>query len=243
MDYPAPMAKITNGRINLSDAYGVGIGAFDTFAVKYAYSQFAPGADEAAALSRLVDEATAKGMLFIADSDARPGWRGANPLASLWDNGSDPVANLKHELAVRKITLSTFDVTRIPEGQSLRLPRAEVPPNLLPPPLSGAGDREVTGRAKFYTYAVRKGNAPVPAAPAIVAPDVQRAALAAVLDTLSARQCFAVPERVLALLQPPSEAFGGFNTEMFPRRTGLTFDPVLGRDHRLRHGDLAAAPS
>ena len=78
---------------------------------------------------------------------------------------------------------------------------------------------------QFYTYAVRKGNAPVPATPAIVAPDVQRAALAAVLDTLSP-ESLAVPERVLALLQPRSEAFGGFNTEMFPRRTGLTFDPV-----------------
>ena len=72
---------------------------------------------------------------------------------------------------------------------------------------------------QFYTYAVRKGNAPAPAAPAIVAPDVQRAALAAVLDTLSPA-VLTVPERVLALLQPQSEAFGGFNTEMFPRRTG-----------------------
>jgi hypothetical protein len=27
-------------------------------------------------------------------------------------------------------------------------------------------------------------------------------------------------------LQPQTEVFGGYNTEMFPRRTGLTFDPV-----------------
>ena len=42
MDYPAPMAKITDGRLDLSDAYGVGIGAFDTFAVKYAYTPVRP---------------------------------------------------------------------------------------------------------------------------------------------------------------------------------------------------------
>ena len=118
MDYPAPMAKITAGKVDLSDAYGVGVGDFDVFAVKYAYSQFAAGANEATELGRLVDEATAKGLLFIADTDARPAGA-AHPLASLWDNGSDPVANLKHELAVRKLAMSTFDVTRIPEGRSL----------------------------------------------------------------------------------------------------------------------------
>lgn len=223
MDYPAPMAKVTNGRIDLSDAYGVGIGAFDSFAVKYAYSQFAPGADEAAELSRLVDGATAKGMLFIADSDARPAGA-AHPLASLWDNGSDPVANLKHELAVRKIALSTFDVTRIPEGQSLSLLEQKFLPIYFHHRYQVQATVKSVG-GQFYTYAVRKGNAPAPAAPIIVAPDVQRAALAGVLDTLSP-DVLAVPERVLALLQPPSEAFGSFNTEMFPRRTGLTFDPV-----------------
>ena len=207
--------------------------------MKYAYSQFAPGADEAAELSRLVDEATAKGMLFIADSDARPAGA-AHPLASLWDNGSDPVANLKHELAVRKIALSTFDVTRIPEGQSLSFLEQKFLPIYFHHRYQVQATVKSVG-GQFYTYAVRKGNAPAPAAPAIVAPDVQRAALAAVLDTLSP-DVLAVPERVLALLQPQSEAFGGFNTEMFPRRTGLTFDPVSAATHRVRHGHLAAAP-
>jgi hypothetical protein len=223
MDYPAPMARITDGRIDLSDAYGVGIGAFDSFAVKYAYSQFAPGADESAELTRLVDEATASGMLFIADSDARPAGA-AHPLASLWDNGSDPVANLTHELAVRRIALSTFDVTRIPEGQSLSF----LEQKFLPIYFHHRYQLQATVKSlggQFYTYAVRKANAPAPAAPAIVAPAVQRAALAAVLDALSP-DVLTVPARVLALLQPPSEVFGGFNTEMFPRRTGRTFDPV-----------------
>jgi hypothetical protein len=223
MDYPAPMAKITAGKIDLSDAYGVGIGAFDIFAVRYAYSQFAPGADDAAELARLVDDATGKGMLFIADSDARP-TGAAHPLASLWDNGSDPVANLKHEMAVRRIALATFDVTRIPEGRSLSF----LEQKFLPIFFHHRYQLQATVKSlggQFYTYAVRKGNAAVPSAPAIVAPDVQRAALAAVLDTLSP-DVLAVPSHVLALLQPPSEVFGGFNTEMFPRRTGLTFDPV-----------------
>ena len=150
------------------------------------------------------------------------------------------MANLKHELAVRKIALSTFDVTRIPEGRSLSFLEQKFLPLYFHHRYQVQATVKSVG-GQFYTYAVRKGNAPVPAAPAIVAPDVQRAALAAVLDTLSP-DVLAVPERMLALLQPQSEVFGGFNTEMFPRRTGLTFDPVVGRDHRGRHGHLAAAP-
>lgn len=223
MDYPAPMAKITAGRIDLSDAYGVGVGDFDVFAVKYAYSQFAPGADERSELARLVDEATAKGLLFIADEDARPAGA-AHPLANLWDNGSDPVANLKHELAVRALAMRSFDVTRIPEGASLGFLEQQFLPLYFHHRYQLQAAVKSVGGAS-YTYAVRKGTTPAPAALTVVAPETQRAALAAVLDTLSP-ETLQVPERILTLLQPKTEAFGGFNTEMFPRTTGLTFDPV-----------------
>lgn len=223
MDYPAPMVKITGGKIDLSDAYGVGIGAFDTFAVKYAYSQFPPGADEAAELRRLVEQTTGAGLLFIADNDARPAGA-AHPLASLWDNGSDPVANLRHELAVRALAMSGFDITRIPEGRSLGFLEQKFLPLYFHHRYQlQAALKSIGGQS--YTYAVRKGRAPSPAPAAIVPPAVQRAALAAVLDTLSP-DALVIPERILALLQPRTEAFGGFNTELFPRRTGLTFDPV-----------------
>ena len=223
MDYPAPMAKITDGKVDLSEAYGVGVGDFDVFAVKYAYSQFAPGVDERAALATLVDEATAKGLLFIADEDARPAGA-AHPLASLWDNGADPVASLRHELAVRRLAMSTFDVTRIPEGRSLGF----LEQKFLPLYFHHRYQLQATVRSvggQSYTYAVRKGTAPTPSPASIVPPDVQRAALAAVLDTLST-ETLQIPERILAVLQPRPEVFGGFNTELFPRRTGLTFDPV-----------------
>ena len=223
MDYPAAMTKITGGTVDLSEAYGVGVGTFDVFAVKYAYSQFAAGADERAELARLVDEATAKGLLFIADSDARPAGA-AHPLASLWDNGSDPVANLKHELAVRTLAMSTFDITRIPEGRSLSFLEQQFLPLYFHHRYQVQATAKSVG-GQYYTYAVRKGNAPSPAVTTIVAPDVQRAALNALLETLSP-DVLVVPERILALLQPQTEVFGGYNTEMFPRRTGLTFDPV-----------------
>ncbi len=192
--------------------------------MKYAYSQFAPGADERAELARLVDEATAKGLLFIADSDARPAGA-AHPLASLWDNGSDPVANLKHELAVRKLAMSTFDITRIPEGRSLSFLEQQFLPLYFHHRYQVQADGEVGGRAVLHVCRAQGQRARRPRPTTIVAPDVQRAALNALLETLSP-DVLVVPERILALLQPQTEVFGGYNTEMFPRRTGLTFDPV-----------------
>ncbi|MEJ7700002.1 MAG: zinc-dependent metalloprotease [Pyrinomonadaceae bacterium] len=42
MDYPAPLIEIKNGKLDFSNAYAVGIGAYDKFAIRYAYTQFAP---------------------------------------------------------------------------------------------------------------------------------------------------------------------------------------------------------
>lgn len=223
MDYPAPMVKLTGGALDLSEAYGVGVGAFDTFAVRYAYSQFPPGSSDEAELTRLVDEASSKGMLYISDADARPAGA-AHPLASLWDNGSDPIANLHHELAVRRLGMDRFDVTRIPEGASLSyLEQTFLPLYFHHRYQLQAALKSIGGLS--YTYAVRKGQTAAPAAASIVAPDAQRTALKAVLETLSPDE-LVVPDRILAVLQPRTDAFGGYNTEMFPRRTGLTFDPV-----------------
>jgi hypothetical protein len=40
MDYPAPLVKIANDKLDFSEAYGKGIGAYDRFAAKYAYAAF-----------------------------------------------------------------------------------------------------------------------------------------------------------------------------------------------------------
>jgi hypothetical protein len=120
--------------------------------------------------------------------------------------------------------MSTFGVTSIPEGASLSFLEQKFLPLYFHHRYQlQAAVKSVGGQ--FYTYAVRKGTDPVPAATAIVAPERQREALTAVLETL-APETLLVPERILTLLQPRTEAFGGFNTELFPRNTGLTFDPV-----------------
>ncbi|HKE02790.1 MAG TPA: DUF5117 domain-containing protein, partial [Blastocatellia bacterium] len=118
MDYPAPWVEIKNGKLDLSNAYAVGIGEYDKFSVKFAYAEFNHEADEKEELEKIVQKGIAGGMLFIDDGDAR-GVSTAHPLASVWDNGSDAIATLRHEMEVRRIGLKNFGLNNIAAGQPL----------------------------------------------------------------------------------------------------------------------------
>jgi hypothetical protein len=224
MDYPAPWVDIKDGKLDLSNAYATGIGEFDKFAVKFAYAQFAPGASESAELEKILEDGVARGMLYIQDSDARP-LSSAQPLASLWDNGSDPVATLKHELDVRRIGLSQFGLTAIPVGT----PLSELELKLLPLYLHHryqaiAASKSVGG--VYFTYAVRTPAGPNPARVAEVVPAAtQKAALQALLDTLSV-DTLRIPEGILRLIPPTASGYGGGTAERFDKRTNPTFDPL-----------------
>ena len=59
MDYPAPMVEIKNGKLDLSDAYATGIGAFDKFAVAVTRTRSSPRVrTRQAELEAIVDEAS-----------------------------------------------------------------------------------------------------------------------------------------------------------------------------------------
>jgi hypothetical protein len=224
MDYPAPWVEIKDGKLDLSNAYATGIGEFDKFAVKYAYSQFAPGANEATELEKILEDGVAQGMLYIDDGDARP-VSSAHPLASLWDNGADPVATLRHELEVRKIGLSQFGVGSIPVGT----PLSELEIKLLPLYLHHryqtiAAAKSVGG--VYFTYAVRTASGANPGRVAEVVPaTTQKAALAALLDTIDV-DTLRIPERILRLVPPTASGYGGGTAEEFEKRTDPVFDPI-----------------
>ncbi len=224
MDYPAPWVDIKDGKLDLSHAYATGIGEFDKFAVRYAYSQFPEDANETQALEQILEDGVAHGMLYITDSDARPA-NAAHPLASLWDNGADPIATLGHEMEVRRIGLSQFGLTSIPVG----MPLSELELKLLPLYLHHryqllAAVKSLGG--VNFTYAVRTPGGPNPPVVAeIVPPAKQKAALAAVLDTLSV-DALRFPDRVLSLIPPTAFGYGDGTAEPFDRRTNPTFDPI-----------------
>lgn len=224
MDYPAPMVEIKNGRLDLSNAYAVGIGAYDKFAIKYAYSEIAPDANEAAELERILSDGVAAGMLFISDADARPPGA-AHPLASLWDNGDDPIAMLRHEMDVRRIGLAEFGLNNLRAGTPLSLLEAKLLPLYLHHRYQLQAAVKSVGGA-YYTYAVKSGNGSSPAqAQEIVPAARQRDALNAVLDTIKADE-LAIPPRILDLIPPRAFGYEGGPTELFSKRSDPVFDPI-----------------
>jgi hypothetical protein len=229
MDYPAPQVDILpGGKLSLADAYARGMGRFDLFAIAYAYSQFPPGADERAELSRLVREGLAQGLLYVSDEHSRdPG--SPHPLGAVWDNGSDPVEGLRHALEVRRLALAQFGLPALRPG----LPLSELEPLLLPLYLHHRYQLEAAlkslGGASF-TYAVREpgpnGGEVLPSqVREVVPPARQREALRLALQTLEPA-FLAVPPRLLALLPPVADGYGEGTAERFTRATGPLFDPL-----------------
>jgi hypothetical protein len=219
MDYPHPWITLdASGHPDLSHAYTTGIGTWDKVAIQYGYSQFAPGANEHAALDSILSKAQASGLYFITDQDSRP-QGGAHPYSHLWDNGPDPAAELDRILSVRTAALSQFGENAIPMG----LPMAEIEDTLVPLYLlhryqTEAAAKEVGGLN--YRYALRGDGQMVTE---IVSPTNQKEALNALLKTISPAT-LTLPEPLLKILPPRPPAYPR-TQESFAAHTGVTFDP------------------
>ncbi len=224
MDYPAPVIEIKNGQLDFSNAYAVGIGTYDKWVTEFAYSEFPAGQNEKAELEKILEGGIQKGYLYISDGDTRPA-SAAHPLASLWDNGSDPVAELKHVLEIRRIGLNTFGLKNIEQGTAL----SELEIKLLPLYLhhryqTTAAIKSIGG--VYYSYSVRKNEGASPGKISeIVAPARQREALSAVLETIKPEE-LAIPERILSILPPMAAGTGSGRSELFSKRTRPVFDPI-----------------
>lgn len=224
MDYPAPMIDIKNGKLDFSNAYAVGIGEYDKFAVTWAYSQFAPGTNEDAALNKIVHDGFAAGMLFLTDQDARPA-NGADPRATLWDNGSDPVAMLRHEMLVRRIGLDTFGITNLPVGAAMSQIETRFMPLYLHHRYQLNADIKNIGGV-YYTFSVREKSGPVPSQVNEIVPAArQREALAAALATLDVKE-LVIPDELLRLMPPVAFGMGSPRSELFAKRTTPIFDAL-----------------
>ncbi len=220
MDYPPPRIKITPaGDLDFTDAYQVGVGTWDKFAVKWLYSEVPPGQDEAKALDAIVREGYARGLRFVADNNSRP-IGSAQPWGNLWDDGPDAVASLNHVLAVRRIALGRFGLGNLPPGA----PVADLKRILVPIYLFHRYEVDATAKligGVYYPYAV-KGDGHETAVPASGAE--QRRALSALLGTLNP-SLLDLPDPLLNLLDSaqlgqPDKAY---DVEVF----GDPADPVF----------------
>ncbi len=228
MEYPHPWIVLDkNGVPDLSQAYPVGIGVWDKVAIDYGYREFdrdGKAVEDDAALEAILHKAESGGIRYLSDADARP-FGSASPIAHLWDNGTNAADELNRILEVRKAALARFgpDVIR-PGAPMAQMEVTLVPLYLLYRYQAEAATKIIGGLN--YRYTVRgdgqKG-------PEIVAADEQKAALAAVVKTLSP-EVLTLPEALLRQLPPPTPGMEGvtgpLRVEGFPSHTSVTFDPV-----------------
>ena len=223
MDYPHPYITLKGGIPDLSHAYPVGIGVWDKVAIDYGYRQFPARSNERVELSKILAKSEQTGLLFITDEDARP-LGSAHPHAHLWDNGADPADELTRILGVRQAALARFGENALRPGEPIaQLEDTLVPLYLLHRYQTEAAIKEIGGLD--YVYEVR-GQLQTP--PQIVAPEAQRKALAAVLQTLTP-QTLTLPESLLAVLPPRPPALRR-TSESFATQTSLTFDPIAAAE-------------
>ena len=227
MDYPQPYFTIAgNGRIDASHPYTQNIGEWDKVAINYGYREFGPNTtaqEEKTALDKILTDADKAGQVFITDEDARP-LGSAHPRAHLWDNGTDPAAELDRVLTIRAAALKNFGEDAIKPGT----PMAELEKTLVPLYLfhryqTEAAIKEIGGLD--YRYNLRGDGL---AGPAVVDPAQQKKAIDVVLRTL-AQENLTLPESILKLLPPVPPGYPRTH-ESFPAHTGLTFDPVAAAE-------------
>jgi hypothetical protein len=222
MDYPHPWITLdAAGKPALDKAYFTGIGAWDKAAIKYGYAQF-PAGDEAKGLDAVLKQNEADGLRYITDEDSRP-LGSAHPYAHLWDNGPDAPAELDRILGVRKAALDRFGENAIRVGE----PMSELEETLVPLYLLHRYQTEAAAKligGLDYRYAVRGANSSETGmVTEMLAPERQRKALAAVLQTIEPDVLTLSPD-FLSILPPKPPGYPR-TRESFEGHTGLTFDP------------------
>ena len=219
MDYPHPSLSLTRNGIDFSNAYDVGIGAWDKVTVAYSYSDIPKGVDENTYLNAILEGAFANGLRYITDSDARP-QGGAHALAHLWDNGESPVQELKQVLQIRAKAMQQFSEDNIPTGQPYSvLEDAFVPLYFFHRYQTEAAVKWIGGME--YDYLVKGYNGQKPQ---YLARKEQEQALAAIMQTIMP-ETLAIPEDKIALFPP--RAYGYWRTrESFKSDLGVAFDPL-----------------
>lgn len=215
MDYPHPLIKIENRKIDLSDSYDNGIAAWDKLAINWGYREFE--SDEKKSLNKIILDGYTKDIYFITDQDSRPA-SSAHPRAHLWDNGFDAAEELTRILNIRRYILDNFLDNAIKQGEPMSsIEEALVPMYLLHRYQIEAASKVVGGLE--YNYAL-KGDGQL--VTKLIPTKQQEKALKSLLNSINSKN-LSLPESLIKLIPP--RAFGYPRTrETFKSRSGLTFD-------------------
>jgi hypothetical protein len=245
MDYPPPLLQLgEGGTLHMNASYAAGIGEFDKISIRYAYTVFMND-DELPLLREVLRHASrTMGFLFLTDQD-NAGASGVDWRASQWDGDTasalhlrahsepppyGPGPSLHYALQVRAIALQHLG-TAAQNGTALTVGTATAELRALFAPLylfhryEVASALKAIGGLEFQHASSWANEAPPPPAPS--SPALQRAALWALLDAVSA-ETLAIPEPLTAALGPPAFGWGqGDPSEILQGRTGpFAFDPL-----------------
>ena len=218
MDYPFPRIRVTDGRIDLSDAYGVGVGAWDRRAIGWGYGDFSEQPDPDAARESYLRATYESGLHFVADRHAR-GIGTMHPDGNLWDNGADAIDELDNLMRVRRLALNAMGDATVRSDR----PRATIEEALVPIYLLHRYQIQAVGKllgGARFDYASRSQASALVRVPA----PRQGAALKALLATLSP-QALALPRALQGKLTPRPPGYPP-TRELFEHATGDRFDPI-----------------
>lgn len=219
MDYPAPLVSVdAAGRLDLSQAYRDEGGAWDSLAVRYAYTWFPDEASEAAGLRQIMADGLAQGLRFITGGHASQA--GSIPDATQWIEGNNMMEALERTSRVRRLLIDRFDERAIAAGEAMSMLNMRFAHVYLHHRYALEGAIKYVGGMDF-TYALRgDGQTPTRILPA----DEQRRALTMVLAHLSPSQ-LRIPDRVTRLIPPSPSGMDGSEI-WIPSQAGTSFDPL-----------------
>jgi hypothetical protein len=219
MDYPPPRVRLTaGGEIDISQAYDVGPGEYDVWALRWGYGVFPPGT-EADSLRAIVREGLQKGFLYLGDSDARPDYA-SDPRTNLWDDAATPEEFWRHQTGVRRVAMARFGERVVRPGDPLALLHERFAPVYFMHRFALNSLAKVVGGMEYAPVMRGDGQQATRA----IAADRQKRALALLLEGLQP-QVLAIPDSVLTLLGPGAEQVTP-SVELFRSRTRPAFDEL-----------------
>ncbi|MCL1078954.1 DUF5117 domain-containing protein [Parashewanella spongiae] len=226
MDYPHPYISLKQGKIDISQPYSVGVGEWDNFTIQYGYGEYDAGQNPAKQQQLQIESALKQGLSYIGESDSRA--KDASQIyASLWDNGSDAVAELIRLGQVRKVAIEGFNHRALLGDQPLgELSDAFVPIYLLTRFQINAAAKLIGG--SNYSFVQDKTSSWH-----FVAPEQQKAALNALLNTIMPSS-LEVPVSVLQYLVPKSGNYRA-TRESFASGLGVLPDQLGMAEVLSRH--------
>lgn len=219
MDYPPPRVRLTaGGDIDIGQAYDVGPGEYDVWAIRWGYGIFPP-ATEADSLRAIVQEGLKQGYLYLSDGDARPEFA-SDPRTNLWDDAATPEEFWRHQTGVRRVAMARFGERVVRPGDPLALLQERFAPVYFMHRFAINSLAKTLGGMEYAPAMRGDGQQATRAVPA----DRQRRALALLLEGLQP-QALAIPDTVLTLLGPGAEQVTP-SVELFRSRTRPAFDEL-----------------